>query len=240
MAGKMDPFAPVEAQGIADPVYLRVRERIRNDILSGRFEPGARIKMAEVAERYGVSQMPVREALQMLQGEGLVTIAPNRGASVRAVDERFIRNMYDIRGALDALLVRRCVHSISESDIFRLHGIEGRYEEAARAGDIAAALRYNKQFHHVVSTCADNFEALEMLERNWALIDSLRGRYGFGSGRLLEIVNEHRQLLRALDQRDVRLAERIAFEHSEHAKEDLLKQFRSSAQRETGRTKAVR
>ncbi len=236
----MDPFASIESQGIADPVYLRVRERIRNDILSGRFQPGARIKIADLARRYGVSQMPVREALQMLQGEGLVTIAPNRGASVRAVDERFIRNMYDIRGALEILMVRRCAGAISESEIFRLHSIQGRYEEAARSGDYEACLRFNKQFHHVVYTCADNTEALEMLERHWSLIDSLRSRYGFGPNRLVEIIAEHRQLLRALDQKDASLAERIAFEHCEHAKQDLLDQVRATAQGGSGKVKVVR
>jgi len=236
----MDPFASVESQGIADPVYLRVRERIRTDILSGRFQPGARIKIADLSKRYGVSQMPVREALQMLQGEGLVTIAPNRGASVRAVDERFIRNMYDIRGALEVLLVRRSARAISESDIFRLHSIQGRYEESAHGGDFEACLRYNKQFHHVIYTCADNTEALEMLERHWGLIDSLRGRYGFGSGRLVEIISEHRQLLRALDQRDEKLAEKVAFDHCEHAKEDLLSQTRAAAQGDRAKVKVVR
>ncbi|MBL8228105.1 MAG: GntR family transcriptional regulator, partial [Bryobacterales bacterium] len=79
----MDTFDREDAQGLGDPVYLRVRERLRADILSGRFGPGERIKIAELSKRYGVSQMPVREALQMLQGEGLITIAPNKGASVR-------------------------------------------------------------------------------------------------------------------------------------------------------------
>src|SRR3712207_3392027 len=69
--------------GIADPIYVRVREQLRTDILQGVFAPGERIKIAELSKRYGVSQMPVREALQMLQGEGLVTIAPNKGASIR-------------------------------------------------------------------------------------------------------------------------------------------------------------
>jgi DNA-binding GntR family transcriptional regulator len=192
-----------------------------------------------LSKRYNVSQMPVREALQMLQGEGLVTIAPNRGASVRAVDERFIRNMYDIRGALEVLLVRKCVRNISESEVFQLHSIEGHYEEAARASDLSGCLRFNKQFHHVIYTCADNPEALEMLERHWGLIDSLRGRYGFGPGRLVEIINEHRQLLRALDQRDEASAAKIAMEHCEHAKEDLLKQSRAAAG-EGGKVIAVR
>jgi DNA-binding GntR family transcriptional regulator len=236
----MDPFAPEESQGIADPVYLRVREKIRSDILSGRFQPGIRIKIADLSKRYNVSQMPVREALQMLQGEGLITIAPNRGASVRAVDERFIRNMYDIRGALEVLLVRRCARAISESDLFRLHSIQGHYEGAAREADFAACLRYNKQFHHVIYTCAENPEALEMLERHWGLIDSLRGRYGFGESRLKEIIGEHRQLLRALDQRDEALAAKVALEHCDHAKEDLLNQSRDAGLAGSGKVKALR
>jgi DNA-binding GntR family transcriptional regulator len=236
----MDPFAPEESQGIGDPVYLRVRERIRSDILSGRFQPGVRIKIADLARRYNVSQMPVREALQMLQGEGLVTIAPNRGASVRAVDERFIRNMYDVRAALEALLVRACARRISESDIFRLHSIEGHYEEAARGANRDACLRYNEQFHHVVYECADNPEALEMLERHWGLIDSLRGRYGFGPDRLNQIIAEHRQLLRALDQRDEKAAESLAVAHCEHAREDLLAQIRAERGGEQGPVKALR
>ena len=163
-----------------------------------------------------------------------------RGASVRAVDERFIRNMYDIRSALEVLLVKRCSQRISESEIFQLHSIQGHYEEAARTSDWAACLRFNKQFHHVIYNCADNLEALEMLERNWGLIDSLRGHYGFGSGRLIEIINEHRQLLRALDQRDEQLAVKIAFEHCEHAKEDLLSQRSAAMPGDGGKVKAVR
>lgn len=236
----IDLFAPEEAQGTADPVYLRVREKIRADILSGRFRPGARIKIADLARRYGVSQMPVREALQMLQGEGLVTIAPNRGASVRTVDERFIGNMYDIRGAIEVMLVRRCVEKISDSELFHLHSIEGRYEEAARGGDVAGCLRYNKQFHHVIYACADNPEALEMLESHWGLIESLRGYYGFGGNRLERIIIEHRQLLKALGDHDRSLAERAAAEHCQHAKEDLIGQTRTAAPADTGKIKSLR
>jgi DNA-binding GntR family transcriptional regulator len=235
-----DPFAPDENQGIGDPVYLRVRERIRADILSGHFRPGARIKIADVSQRYGVSQMPVREALQMLQGEGLVTIAPNRGASVRPVNESFIANMYDIREAIEVMLVRRAVERISDSEVFQLHSIEGRYEEAAKAGDVAACLRYNKQFHHVIYVCADNPEALEMLESHWGLVESLRGYYGFGLNRLEQIVHEHRQLLRALSDRNRNLAAEAATIHCERAKGDLINQWQAAAPAEAARVKKIR
>jgi DNA-binding GntR family transcriptional regulator len=235
-----DPFAPRDAQGIGDPVYLRVRERIRADILSGHFGPGARIKIADVSKRYGVSQMPVREALQMLQGEGLVTIAPNRGASVRPVNESFIGNMYDIRGAIEIMLVRRCVERITESEIFKLHSIEGHYEEAVRAEDVGGCLQYNKQFHHIIYQCAQNPEALEMLESHWDLIESLRGHYGFGASRLEQIIHEHRQLLRALSDRNRSLAEEAAAVHCERAKEDLINQSRLAMPAEAAKLKKIR
>jgi DNA-binding GntR family transcriptional regulator len=76
---------------------LRLHDLIREDIVEGRLEPGARLKTAELAERYGTSTNPVREALHQLQGEGIVVISPNRGARVRPVGEEFVRNIYEIR-----------------------------------------------------------------------------------------------------------------------------------------------
>ncbi len=210
--------------GIGDPVYKRVRERIRQDILSGHFEPGARIKTAALGARYGVSQMPIREALQQLQGEGLVTIAPNRGASVRRVDAEFIRNIYDIRSALEAMMVRRGVEAVTDSDMFSLYAIQGRFEAAVRQQDTDAALAANHELHHTMFRLAGNPEAVDVIARHDELLQSLRRRFGYGAGRLEEIVSEHRQLLRALDQHDADAVTRIVEEHCSKAKLDLIAQ----------------
>jgi len=74
-----------------------IQQRIRDDILAGELAFGTRITTAELAQRYGVSQMPIREALRELRGEGLVTMEPNRGARVRAIDPDFVGNIFDIR-----------------------------------------------------------------------------------------------------------------------------------------------
>ncbi len=220
MTNDNNPVVP----GIADPIYVRVREQIRTDILKGVFSPGDRIKIADLSRRYGVSQMPVREALQMLQGEGLITFAPNRGASVRNVDEHFIDNMYEIRGALECLLVRRAIARIQDSDVFRLHSIQARYEDCAHRRDLDGLLRENKALHHVIYEIADNVDALGLLERNWELVVTMRRTFGFGQGRLDELVTEHRALIRALDRRDVAEAERITLLHCDNARRDLLAQ----------------
>lgn len=228
---------PPDTAGIGDPVYKRVRERIRQDILSGRLAPGVRIKTAEFSARYGVSQMPIREALQQLQGEGLVTIAPNRGASVRRVDDAFIRNIYDIRAALESMMVRRGVAVVTDADMFTLYATEGRFEDAARRHDTGAALAANAELHDAMYRLADNPEAVEVISRHSELMTGLRRRFGYGANRMDEIIGEHRQLLRAFDQRDAATAARIIEEHCEKAKVDLIAQahFEASPKRARAR-----
>jgi DNA-binding GntR family transcriptional regulator len=209
---------------IADPVYMRVRELIRQDIFTGHFAPGARIPTAALSARYGVSQMPIREALQQLQGEGLVIIAPNRGARVRHVDARFISNIYDIRAALDAMMVARAVETIGDNDMFTLYAAERRFEEAASRGDIEAALAANREFHESIFPLAGNPEAVDVIARHAELFQSLRRRFGYSQDRMQAIITEHRQLLRAFEQRDPEAAARAVKAHNEHAKLDLIAQ----------------
>lgn len=231
------PTQTPSTEGIGDPVYTRVRERIRQDILSGHFQPGVRIKMADLSSRYGVSQMPIREALQQLQGEGLVTMAPNRGANVRRVDEALIRNVYDIGIALETLLVRRAIAVSTDSEMFALYGIQTRYEAAVQRGDVVGAIDANLELHDAIYSIAGNPEALGIVRRGKELLHGLRHRFGYGPERLEQIIREHRQLLRALDHRDVALASQTIEEHVEHAKQDLIAQLKLSqnpAHAETG------
>src|SRR5262245_40952868 len=80
--------------------YDRVRDAIRQDILNGVWDHGARLKIAPLVARYGLSPAPIREALSRLEAEGLIILHPNRGAQVRPIDETFIRDLYEVRLAL--------------------------------------------------------------------------------------------------------------------------------------------
>lgn len=108
--------------------------------------------------------MPIREALQKLQGEGLVTIEPNCGACVRKIDEKFIADIYDLRGAIDAMLIRRAAARLTETDRRALEIILETHQQAERRGEFAASLEYNKQFHRVIYRVADNPDATEVIE----------------------------------------------------------------------------
>lgn len=207
---------------LATPTYARVGDRLRKDILSGKFPPGARLKIADLSKAYGVSQMPIREALQQLQGEGLLEILPNRGASVRQIDEHMVINIYDLRGAIESMLVARCAAIITDDQLVQLYEIEARYESAVALHDPEESMEANRALHQLINSVGDNPEAQQTVEKYSDLLSGLRWRYGFRAGRSAQTITEHRELLRALAAHDVVTASQITMEHCRHAKEDLL------------------
>ena len=211
---------------LGDPVYARVRERLRGDILSGIFEANARLKIAQLSKRYAVSQMPIREALQQLQGEGLIVIEPNKGARVRTVDERFIRNTYGIREAIDALLVRSSVPHLTQEQLDELRAVQYDFEGAARENDVERCVAIDRQFHRTIYRASENLDALTIVERSRGLIDCLRIKYGFGHARIPGMIREHRELVDALERKDVDETALLSSRHCERGKLDLLEQMR--------------
>lgn len=208
-----------------ETTYTRVADKLREEILTGIFEAGERLKVADLSTRYGVSMMPIREALQLLQGEGLIVLEPNKGARVRQIDRHFIENMYDIRSVIEGMLMRKAAARVSREELRPAEAVNKEYESAARQGNWPRALELNKEFHSLLFAFADNPEAVTIIDRHWGLIDCLRRQFGFGSGRSAEAVNEHRQLLKALASHDCEKAELIALRHSLTAKEDMLRRM---------------
>jgi DNA-binding GntR family transcriptional regulator len=210
---------------LADPTYSRVREKLREDILSGYFVSGERLKIAQLVERYNVSQMPIREALQQLQGEGLLIIEPNKGAHVRKVDKQFLESIYEIRQLIEVFLTVKCLENITEKDLRLLGQIQKKYEAAASKEDYTTCLQLNRRFHSTIYELANNMEGLQILEKHWQLINTLRLTYGFGSRRTAEVIKEHRAILSALESGNKAAVEKAAAIHCVHAKSDLLLQM---------------
>lgn len=222
------PLSTDDGSGLSDPIYARICQRIRADILNGTFGPGQRLKISDLTKRYRVSQMPIREALQQLQGEWLVTILPNRGASVRKVDEAFISNLYEIRAHLESLLTRRCAELATDQEIQHLMELTYVWEAETATGDIAAIMRANRSIHRSIYQLARNPVCMELLDHHFGLLSSLRSIYGFGTERLPDVLGEHRELLEAIRQRDGRLAEDSARRHCLAARDDLLACMRAT------------
>jgi DNA-binding GntR family transcriptional regulator len=229
-AAALDLDLAEEAElAIGATIYQRVHERIRGDILAGRILPGARLKISDLARRYGLSHMPVREALQQLQGEGLVTLSPNRGASVRRMDAAFIRSLFDIREALEGFLTRQAAEHVRPALLDRLRAIQHRYDAAVEAGELHACIPLNRAFHQEILLASGNEEAIRLLNQHTSLIAALRARVGYAPGRPATIQQEHWALIEALARGDGDAAQRIHATHVRRAAEDMLAMMRNPA-----------
>ncbi|MGV6873552.1 GntR family transcriptional regulator [Pseudochelatococcus sp. B33] len=211
------------------PTYAVLRDRLRAEILSGKLPAGARLTTASLVQRFGVSQMPIREALQALEGEGLIEIAPHKGAAVLPLDATRVRNIYDLRGALEALLVRLAIPNLSNRAMAQIAATHHQMVEAVRKGETAQLFALNHQFHDLIYRHADNDEAFSMYNRYASLLSSLRETYGFSAGRLDQMMKEHGEILAALQAQDEARLTSLTERHCEGAKLDMLDLMQNEA-----------
>jgi DNA-binding GntR family transcriptional regulator len=201
---------------------LAVGDRIRDDIVSGALPFGSRITLDQLAARYSVGHMPVREALRQLQGEGLVVLTPNRGARVRAVDTEFVRNIFDLRIAIEAMLARRAAERIDTRQIAKLEAIQADFEATARSRDFGGLLPINHEFHRIINDAAQNPEAAAVLDRHRRLIAALWNLHGYGEDRPAGVISDHRHIIAALAAHDADVAASLAMAHAAKAKQELI------------------
>ncbi|WP_449310070.1 GntR family transcriptional regulator [Pseudochelatococcus sp. B33] len=204
------------------PTYAALRDRLRAEILSGKLPAGARLTTASLVERFGVSQMPVREALQALEGEGLIEIAPHKGAAVLPLDISRVRNIYDLRGALEALLIRLALPNLSNRAMAQARTLHERMKSEVASGDLTNLFSLNHQFHQLLYRHADNAEAFNIYNRYASLLGTLRETYGFRKVRVDQMMDEHQEILDALRSQDEHRLMALLKHHCEGAKLDML------------------
>jgi DNA-binding GntR family transcriptional regulator len=121
---------------------------LRNQILSGNFPAGMRLKSEEIAERLGLSRMPIRDALQQLSSEGLVEIRPNRGAVVTRLTPQEILELFEIRASLEGLAARHACENFDAEDFAKLERLLGQMKDATE--DLVLWLKLHDEFHDLI------------------------------------------------------------------------------------------
>lgn len=199
----------------------RVTATLRQEILAGSLAPGARLKILDLAGRYRISPLPVREALRRLEGERLVTAEAHRGATVRQPDAKMIADLYELRGTLEELLAGRAAERATPGAVHALRRLAARWEAAARVGDPAPLLEANRAFHDRIAELGDNPEAADAATRGWPLIVALRVQFRFSPERLAAIAAEHRALVAAIAAGDVQQARAVCRAHVQGSRLEL-------------------
>ena len=201
-------------------------ELIRAAILEGRLQPGARLKEEELARELGISRTPVREALLLLQAEGLVESTPNRGATVHSHEPDEIEDMYELRALLEGHAARRAASRISAESIVRLQDSNSRFAALRAADDAGELIRENLNFHQVVLDGAGSERLAAMVRKTIELPLVYRSYYWYSDEQKLISEHYHHQLTYALEAHDAERAELIMKEHVFEARDFLIERLR--------------
>ena len=204
------------------PAYAAARDIIRAEILSGNIPAGSRLTAGSLVKRFAISQMPVREALQALEGEGLITIRHHRGATVLSLDAKRIGHIYDLLSAIEVLLLRSALPNITNAAMAKLWAIQQQMREAVAVADSTKLFELNREFHALIFDYSDSPDLLDIYERYVNLLRALRSKFGFTKFRMEQMLGQHEELLAALKDADISRLEKIIQSHSQGAKEDLV------------------
>ena len=181
-----------------------VVEILRDAIVSGELEPGERLLQEELAERFQVSPTPIREAIQQLVAEGVLSHSPYKGVQVAEVKLEDMQEVYLIRSVLEGLATKLAVPNLKISDVQHLHSLQADMETKAANGELAAMRKLNQEFHMLIYGAASAPELYKIIRNLWA--KSPWDTLYVLPGRPMMAIEEHRLIMTAIDRGDAESA----------------------------------
>ena len=199
---------------------VRVHAELRQAILDGVLAPGERLRAEALAERFGTSRTPVREALQRLEREGLVELPPNRGAIVSAFDAEDVLDLYEIRAVLEAHAARRAATRIRPEQVAALRDNCAQAEELG--DDVRGLMGLNEAFHRLVVEAAASPHLAASMHGVEGIPRAFRSAFWADAGQRAQSLFCHRELVGALAAGDAELAGAVMRMHILGARRFLL------------------
>jgi DNA-binding GntR family transcriptional regulator len=197
-----------------DRLVERVEATLRAAIMSGRLAPGAHLSVPEIARQLGVSRTPAREALFALERGGLVEVRPRRGAVVAAGGHTDLRELFELREALEGMAARLSARHMPESDVALLDATLEQHQAAIDAGDLDAFVRLDRQFHDMIALGSVNQRLASSLEQLRDQTDVLVRALSVRSGTMdARVLHAHGRIARSIERRDGDQAEARMREH---------------------------
>lgn len=200
------------------PLRDQIREELRGRIADGRLGPGAKLVERELAGELGVSRVPVREALRMLETEGLVQVVPRRGVIVRRLSREDVEELFDMREVLEVWAVRRAAQVATDEELAELDEVLSAGEAGLTEGT-SEAYASSESFHDMLLAMAHHDLLTFLLEPLQGRLHWLFRQSPNGS----ELLHEHRALFDAVRSRDVDKAGRMALAHVRHNRGTALR-----------------
>lgn len=213
----MDEFLPLR-----DVVFNTLRQAI----LTGELKPGERLMEIHLANKLGVSRTPIREAIRKLELEGLVTMIPRRGAEVAQITEKSLKDVLEVRRALDALSVELACDRISPEALSRLQTACDTFEKATATKDPKKIAQADVALHDIIVKATDNDRLIQLVNNLSEQMYRYRFEYIKDGSTHEQLVKEHRILFESIRDKDKETAARTAKLHIDNQELSIIKQLR--------------
>lgn len=213
----------------SDNAYLPLRDvvfnTLRQSILTGELKPGERLMEIHLADKLGVSRTPIREAIRMLELEGLVTMIPRRGAEVAQITEKNLREVLEVRGALDALAVELACERITEEELEQLHKACVHFEAETKKGNANRVAQADVALHDIILAASRNEKLVQMIGNFSQQMYRYRLEYVKEEAHYETLIREHRIIYEAIRDRDKERGAKAIRLHIENQEKAVIRKI---------------
>lgn len=200
-----------------------VYENLKNAILEGRLEAGKKIIISKTAKKFSISEIPVREALNMLKSEGLIEFSPHVGAIVSSLSIKDIREIFEIRIELEGLATRLASAALKNETIHELQELIDQSLVSYENNDYAELEQLNYDFHLKIYKHSGNDRLYEIIKDLWNYTKRYPSAFKHNKERARNSIEEHSKILNALKSSNGILAEKILLNHKEKAVKEIIR-----------------
>jgi DNA-binding GntR family transcriptional regulator len=209
----MSVFQPSERR-VIEKTSASLARLIRAAILDGRLQPDQPLREIELAQQLGTSRTPIREALLLLEKDGLVEAAPNRGATVKSYDASDLEELYGLRAVLEGYAARAAAPRISEDEIALLEASCERYSRLRESSEVLPQLvDENLRFHDVILQAAGSDRLTDLVHQLTAVPLIYKSYMAYSDKHRHGAEEQHRAITQALRERNARRAGRLMERH---------------------------
>ena len=211
--------------------YLPLRDvvfnTLRQAILRGELKPGERLMEIQLANKLGVSRTPIREAIRKLELEGLVLMIPRKGAEVAEITEKSLRDVLEVRRALEELAVQLACEKITKEEIRELERVAKEFQQVVNSSDITEIAEEDVCFHDIIYTATDNQKLIQLLNNLREQMYRYRVEYLKRDGVFPQLIAEHEAIIRHIENNEKEKATEVMCRHIDNQVEAVIDVIRA-------------
>ena len=207
--------------------YLPLRDvvfnTLRRAILKGELKPGERLMEITLADKLGVSRTPIREAIRKLELEGLVVMAPRKGAKVASITERDLNDVLEVRKGMEVLAISLACKRITGEELEKLETIEQSFQKLIESGNLTELAEMDVKFHDTIYQATNNQRLVQLLNNMREQMYRYRMEYLKDIAVRRTLAEEHKAICRALRERDEQQAEQYVSIHIDNQQKAIIR-----------------